>query len=357
MKQKILAGVLSLAVLLSCVTLGRAVSQPETLISLGYLNGTYSTGLQTTVSQLVAAAAKPIYDAAAAKAGQSAGQEEGWQASSTFTAGQGVYGDTVGLRVGSGLLWLSGSAAVSSGVLVDATTGTEVPAGGALTAGHRYLAGEDAVVVVSAQSAQWMAEGVWTRGTGGTVVVPLPFTDVSQDQWYYDDVRYVVEKELFEGVGEGRFAPGSTMQRRMMTTVLHRLAGRPTVEYSPVFTDIPDGQWYTQGTIWAAQLGVVKGMGDGRFAPTSDVTRQQIAVMLYNYAVEMGHAADERGDLSGFSDAASVASWARDAMSWAVGVDILRGSGGALLPGNNATRAQVAAMLHRFQGWLDAQAQ
>lgn len=356
MKKRILAGALALSALLGCVTLGRAVSQTDSLVSLDYLTGTWLTDLKAYVTQWVAQDTQYIYNDAASTAGQPAGSSaEGWQFSDGFVSAQGVYGDTVTLQVGSGLLWTSGSGVVGSGILVDATAGTEVAAGGALTVGHRYLAGEDAVVVVSAQSAQWMVEGVWAQGAGGTVVVPLSFTDVAEGQWYYDDVRYVVEKGLFEGVGEDRFAPNSTMQRRMMTTVLHRLAGRPEVEYAPMFTDIPDGQWYTQGTIWAAGLGVVNGVGEGRFAPTSDVTRQQIAVMLYNYAVKTGRAADERGDLSGFRDASSVASWAGDAMAWAVGAGIINGSDGSLLPGNNATRAQVAAMLHRFQGWLDQQ--
>ena len=145
------------------------------------------------------------------------------------------------------------------------------------------------------------------------------------------------------------------MQRGMMSTVLYRLAGKPEASYSPVFSDVPDGQWYTKGIIWCAQMGIVNGVGGGQFAPSKTVTRQEIAVMLYHYAVQTGRSADERGDLSAFSDAGSVASWAVDAVHWAVGAGILNGSDGKLLPEGGAQRAQVAAMLHRFQDWLDAQ--
>lgn len=354
MKKKLLAGLLAASVALGCVSMAWAGASTDHLISLSYLNGTYLSGLKETVAASVRTAVQPIYDAALARAGIAPTGGE-TASSGTLAAGRGVYGDTLTLSAGSVLVWTAGTGYVNRGVLVDATAGTEAPAGSALTLGHRYLAGEETEVVVSAQSAQWMAEGSWTRGSGAVVTAPLTFTDVAPGAWYYADVRYVVEKGLFQGLSADTFAPGSTMQRSMMTTVLHRLAGQPTAAYAPVFTDIPDGQWYSQGTIWCARFGVVSGMGDGTFAPRMDVTRQQIAVMLYNYAAKMGFAPGERGDIAGFSDASSVASWAREAVSWAVGAGLLNGSDGALLPGNNATRAQVAAMLHRFQNWIDLQ--
>lgn len=354
MKKKLLAGALTLLVLLSCVTTGSAGSQSDPLVSLSYLHGTFFADLKTYVAQWVARATQGVYDDAAAKAGQTSA--DSWTVSSGFVPEEGKYGDTITLTTGSGLIWTAGGGVVSSGVLVDATAGIELGVGRVLTAGHRYLAGSDAVVVASSQSVQWMAEGKWRRGAGGTVVTPMLFTDVLESQWYYDDVRFVVENGLFQGVSETKFEPANTMERGMMTTVLHRLAKEPAISYSPLFTDVPDNKWYTKGTIWCAQMGIVNGVDGigGRFAPGQVVTRQQIAVMLYNYAVKMGGTAGERGDLNAFSDAGTVASWARDAMSWAVGAGILNGSGGKLLPEGGAERAQVAAMLHRFQTWLDA---
>ena len=347
MKKKLLAGALALMLLLGFVTTGWAGSQSDPLISLSYLTGTFFDGLKTLVTRWVAQGTQGLED----KAGQTS--QDGWITSSGFVPGEGGYSDTVTLTAGSGLIWTAGGGAVSSGVLVDATAGTELTAGRSLTAGHRYLAGSDAVVVASSQ-ARWMTEGKWRLGTGGTVILPLPFTDVPESAWYYDDVRFVVENGLFEGVGGGLFSPGTTMERAMMTTVLHRLAKEPPASYTAVFTDVPDGQWYTEGISWCARMGIVEGMGDGLFAPSQTVTRQQIAVMLHNYAVKTGWTADERGDLSAFLDAGEVASWAREAMSWAVGAGILQGSDGLLLPEDGAQRAQVAAMVHRFRNWTQA---
>ena len=350
MKKKILAGALALLMLLGLVTTGLAGGQSDPLISRSYLNGTFFGSLKIYVAQWVAQDTQNLFTNAA---GQTSA--DGWTVSARFVPGAGEYGDTITLTTGSGLIWTAGSGAVSSGVLVDATAGVELGAGRTLTAGHRYLAGSDAVVAASSQAVQWMAEGKWRLGTGGTPAVPLPFVDVTEDQWYYEDVRFVVENGLFTGVSDTRFQPNGAMQRGMMVTVLHRLAGEPEVSYSNVFSDVPDGQWYTSGTIWCARMGIVNGVGDGRFAPGQNITRQQIAVMIYNYAVRTGQIAGERGDLNVFSDAGSVASWARDAMSWAVGAGILNGSGGKLLPEDGAQRAQVAAMLHRFRNWLDLQ--
>lgn len=352
MKKKLLAGLLALGLLAGCATVAWAGSGADSLISLSCLNGAWLTDLGASITQWVAQDTQGVYNDAVDKAGQGSAPSDGWTTSSGFQAGTGQYGAAVRLSAGSGLIWTAGSGYVTSGVLVDATAGVELAPGAALTAGHRCLAAEEAEVVVASQSAGWLTEGHWRMGTGQ---VPLPFTDVALNEWYYEDVRFVVDNGLFQGVGNGRFSPDGTMERGMMTTVLHRLAGEPPVSGSQVFTDVPVGEWYAPGTAWCAQMKIVEGVGGGRFNPNGKVTREQIAVMLYKYAAQTGHSAWERGDLSAFPDAGSVSSWAGDAMSWAVGTKILNGSDGKLLPGDSATRAQVAAMLHRFQGWLDRQ--
>ena len=350
MKKKLLAGALALLILLGCVTAGWAGSLADPLISLSYLTGTFFDGLKAYVTQWVTQGTQELL----IKPGRTS--EDGWTTSYGFVPGKGESGDTITLTEGSGLIWSEGSGAVSSGTLVDATDGTELAAGDALTAGHRYLAAEDTVVAAASQ-ALWMTEGKWLFGAGGTVTAPLRFTDVPENAWYYDDVRFVVENGLFNGTDETLFSPDTAMWRGMVTTVLYRLAGEPEVSYSQIFSDIPEDLWYTNGTIWCAQMGIVGGIGDGSFAPSQDVDRQQLAVMLYRYAVQMGYSADERRDLSAvFSDAGEVASWAEEAVSWAVGVGIINGNDeGKLIPGNGADRAQVAAMLHRFHSWLAAQ--
>lgn len=339
MKRKVMAGVLGLAILAGTVTLAGAASQDQTLVSLSYLNGVFWSDLKAAVKQEVDRDTSAIYSAAL---GQGSG------ITGVFAPQTGANGDEVSGSTGYGLIWTKGSAMVRSGTLVDATAGAEVPAGGALTVGHRYLAGTDVVLAVSSDTAQWMTEGRWTVTAGEPLPAQLPFTDVPRGAWYYEDVSYVYQHELFNGSSPTQFAPEDKMQRCMMTTVLHRLAGKPAAGYSAVFRDIPEGQWYTEGTVWAGQTGVVSGVGDGLFDPFSNVTRQQIAVILYNYAVRMGYDVNMSAELSKFSDAEAVASWGRSAISWAVGVNIINGRDGALVPDGDATRAEVAAMLHRF---------
>lgn len=343
MKKEILAGALGLAILAGTVTLAGAASQDQALVSLSYLNGAFWNDLKATVKQEVDRDTSAIYSAAM---GQGAGM------AGTFASQTGIIGDSVAGSTGCGLIWTQGSAVVRSGTLVDATAGAEVPAGGALAAGHRYLAGTDVTLTVSSDSAQWMAEGRWTVTAGEPLPMQLPFTDVLPGAWYYEDISYVYQHELFNGSSPTQFAPDDKMQRCMMTTVLHRLAGKPAVEYSAVFRDISEGQWYTAGTVWSGLTGVVSGIGDGLFDPFSNVTRQQIAVILYNYALKMGYNVSVSAELSEFSDAGAVASWGRSAISWAVGAKIINGRDGNLVPDGDATRAEVAAMLHRFTTWV-----
>lgn len=345
--KKLVTGMLVLTALMGCVLVVFSASQAETLVSRSYLSGIFWSDLRATVKQEVDRDTSAFYTEAAAQAEQVRGS------SGSFAAQTGVSGDMVTGSVGSGLIWTSGNGVVRSGTLVDATVGSEVAVGGALSVGHRYLAGTDVTLMVASGAAQWMAEGKWSTAAGDPT--RLPFTDVDQNAWYHDDVVYVYRNGLFNGESPTAFEPGNKMQRCMMTTVLHRLAGKPAVSYSSMFRDIPNGQWYTEGTIWAGSLGVVTGVEAGRFDPFSNVTRQEIAVILYRYAGQMGYDTSVTAALSGFGDVGSVASWGNQAMSWAVGAGILNGSDGLLQPNGDATRAEVAAMLHRFASWSERQ--
>lgn len=346
MKKKLLAGALALAILTGGTLLASAGSQAQVLVSLSYLTGTFWNDLKSTVKQEVDRDTTFILNEAVAQAGQN-GSVSG------FAVRTGANGDVIAGTTGSGLIWTSGNGMVRAGTLVDTTEGVEMRVGGALTPGHRYLAGTDVTLVAASDSVQWMEEGQWTVTTGEPVDPPkfMPFTDVAQNAWYYDDVAYVYEHGLFDGVSSTSFSPSGKMQRCMMTTVLHRLAGKPRVSYTALFSDIPDGQWYTAGTVWAGQRGVVTGVGDSKFNPFANVTRQEIAVILYRYAQQTGYDVNQFADLSRFGDSGTVASWGREAISWAVSAGILNGNNGLLLPGGDATRAEVAAMLHRFVVW------
>lgn len=346
MKKKLLTGALALAILTGGTVMVSAGSQSQALVSLSYLTGTFWNDLTAIVKQDVDRNTTAFYNEAVAQAGQSG-------SASGFVSQTGVNGDVVTGITGSGLIWTSGSGVVHSGALVDATVGSEVAVGGTFNVGHRYLAGSDVTLVVVSDSAQWMGEGQWTVTAGNPVDPPvvMTFTDVAPNAWYYDDVAYVYGHGLFDGITSASFSPAGKMQRCMMTTVLHRLAGKPAVNYAALFSDIPNGQWYTEGTIWAGQQNVVTGVGGGKFSPFANVTRQEIAVILYRYARQMGYHVDQSADLSRFGDSESVASWGREAVFWAVGAGILNGTNGLLVPYGDATRAEVSAMLHRFAVW------
>lgn len=345
MRRRLLAAMLAVVLLAGGVLAAFSSGQSEALVSLSYLTGRFWNDLNAVVKQDVDRNTTAIYNEAVAQAGQGGG--------AGFVSRTAVNGDRLVGTVGSGLIWISGSGIVRAGALVDATTGVEMSPGGVLTSGHRYLAGSEVTLAVSSESAQWMGEGQWTVTAGDPVEPPtaMPFTDVAQNAWYYEDVAYVYGQGLFEGVSGTSFSPSGKMQRCMMTTVLYRLAGRPAVGYTALFYDIPDGQWYTAGTIWAGRSGVVTGVGDGKFSPFANITRQEIAVILYRYAGQMGRNVSQSADLSRFGDSGTVASWGREAVSWAVGAGILNGSNGLLLPYGDATRAEVSAMLHRFAVW------
>lgn len=179
----------------------------------------------------------------------------------------------------------------------------------------------------------------------------LPFTDVSWDHWAYSAVKRVYTRGLMVGVSDTSFAPGQTLSRAMLASILYRLAGEPAVTAENPFTDVPADQWYTDAVIWAAENGIVVGCGDGTFRPNAPATRAQTAVMLYAYANFAGRNTSQRADLSAFADAADVPSWALAEMQWAHAAQLILGRDGKLLaPNAEATRAEMATILSTFIG-------
>ena len=183
---------------------------------------------------------------------------------------------------------------------------------------------------------------------GGEDCPSAVFTDVSVKDWYHLSVDFVAAHDLMGGVGDGLFDPEGTMNRAMLVTVLWRCEGKPTGAKNP-FSDVPAGEWYTDAVAWAAENGIVNGVGDGKFDPTGNVTREQIAVILCRYTEVCGIAdTSKRGDLRGYPDAKDTSEYATDALSWAIAEGLILGSEGKLLPQGDATRAQVATILMRY---------
>ena len=176
----------------------------------------------------------------------------------------------------------------------------------------------------------------------------LPFTDVNDDDWFSDVVRYVYEQGLMTGTSDTEFSPNLTTTRGMIVSILNRLEGGPIAE-SAGFTDVADGDWYVDTVTWAASEGIVAGYEDGSFRPNDPITREQLAAMLMNYAAWKGEDVNARADLSSYNDVASVSSWAAETVQWAVAEGLISGMPGNLMePQGSATRAQVAAILERF---------
>ncbi len=179
---------------------------------------------------------------------------------------------------------------------------------------------------------------------------PVPtviFTDVADNAWYHDAVYAAAEKNLMVGVGNNKFDPNGTVTRSQVARIIWNMAGQPAVSGTTPFTDVSSNSWYTQAVVWAYQNGVVKGTSSTTFEPNATVTRQDFTVMLYRYA---GSPATST-DLSKFSDAGSVSSYAKDAVQWAVSKGIIVGTNNGLLnPKGSLTRAEAATIMVRYAG-------
>ena len=178
--------------------------------------------------------------------------------------------------------------------------------------------------------------------------IDLPFSDVSAGDWFYDPVVWIYNEGLMTGTSATTFEPNTSTTRAMIVAMLARLEGVTSAE-SAGFTDVSGSDWYATAVNWAASEGIVGGFGDGTFQPNAPITREQMASILYRYAEYKGLDVSARTDLSHYSDAENISSWANDVLSWAVAEGLLTGvTSDELQPQGNATRAQVAAILQRF---------
>ena len=163
----------------------------------------------------------------------------------------------------------------------------------------------------------------------------LPFSDVRESDWFYEDVAYVYEKGMMNGTGRAAFGPDASTTRGMIVTILARMEGVDTTK---------GAAWYAAGREWAMKNGISDGTN-----MEGEITREQLAAMLYRYAKLKGYDVSASADISGYTDASSVSGWATDAMRWAVSAGLINGrTATTLAPQGNATRAEVASILMRF---------
>ncbi len=181
-------------------------------------------------------------------------------------------------------------------------------------------------------------------GTGAN-----PFTDVSEKDWFYGDVMFVYENGLMLGTSKTLFSPHGTATRGMMATILWRMEGSPAPKGKNSFTDVEAGKRYADAITWTAENGIFAGYGKDKFGPDDPITREQLAAIFYRYADYKGYDLTVKGNLDKFKDADKITDYAKTAMQWAVGSGLVKGKSGNLLdPQGTATRAEIAAMLHRF---------
>lgn len=220
--------------------------------------------------------------------------------------------------------------------------------------GHDYVGG-----VCTRCGAKASAPQPGTQPCDGGAQCPgRGFSDMpGPADWSHEGIDYAVAHGLFVGTSDTTFSPTGAMTRAMLVSVLWRMEGEPAHTDRNPFTDVGT-DWYTDGVLWAAEHDIVAGIGDGRFDPNGDVTREQIAAILCRYTLWKGRSADARADLSVFPDAGDVSGWAYDSLAWANAEDLISGcmvgSISYLKPLDNATRAQVAAILMRYQQSIGA---
>ncbi len=361
MKARKIGGVI-LALLLfggcaAALAAGGSASDP--LVSKSYLEGTYiptvTAQMKTRASEKTAAVYTAAENTLKAKAQAYLSQVGGSTASGSTGVCPLKREDQVTVSTGSGLVVQNGTVRLShGGTVVDVTTGSEAASGTALTANHRYLVAENtsATFTVVSETATVAIQGSGT--VRASTAKPLPFSDILTTDWYYEDVRFVYEKGLYNGTTDTTFTPGGAMTRGMMATVLYRLAGNPTVSGSgTAFRDVPASAYYASAVVWANGNGLVLGYPDGTFQPNATITREQLATLIYRYAKDYAKlSVKPTGSLTSFPDYRSVSTWAEDGLKWAVAQGLVQGTGTGLQPSGQATRAQVAAILHRFSALL-----
>jgi len=206
-----------------------------------------------------------------------------------------------------------------------------------------------------AEGHTYMAEQVYkaldiTKGDGShdNCVADI-FSDIKAEAWYHDSICYVYNENLMKGMSEDKFSPSTATSRAMIVTTLYRMEGSPAVTGENSFDDVKDGAWYADAITWASENGIVNGLGNGLFGPKNDVTREQLAAMLYRYAEYKGMDVSAKATLEGFTDVGEIHGWALDAMKWANAAELINGrSETTINPLNNTMRSELATLLYRW---------
>lgn len=187
-----------------------------------------------------------------------------------------------------------------------------------------------------------------TVSMGGDPYLSL-FTDINPDEWYAEGIRYVLEHGIMNGMGKAMFAPGGKITRAQLATILWNMEKRPETPYTTSFSDVKSGDWFVGAVSWAVGKEYMNGVGSGKFDPNGELTREQLATILYRYASEKGKGFKGVNQFKlNFPDANQVSQWAVEPFCWMTFNGIMNGKDGKLAPKDGATRAEIATVLMRF---------
>lgn len=355
MKRKIAA----VAAVVALIGLGVAVavggSGGDPLVAKSYLEDTYPSAVAQSLEKRASEGTKDAYSKAVAKLDKAG--EADVKAAEELSGSIGGYtaqalsaGDTLTLSQGASMVVYSGKGTVTAGTLMDVTGGNSVAQGGGVQTGRRYIVADKNGASVRADAAgSFGVQGTTSVKAGSGQGETLPFRDVKDSDWFHGAVAFVYQKGYFSGTADNAFSPNISMTRAMLATVLHRLSGKEAPGNGIAFSDVPAGQWYSDGIAWASQREIVNGMGDGSYHPDRAVTREELVTMLYRYQKYRKGNLNAKGSLAAYPDGDTVSPWARDAMAWAVGAKLVQGRDtGHLDPKGTANRAEVATILQRF---------
>lgn len=350
LKRFIAAG-LVLVVLLFMVTASASTvgSSTNPLVSRSYLEGTFAASLRAEIAKTLNDAA----ESAMIRLDEIYTSKKGYNFAPGFTRVTFMDGSALMLSSGGSFILLAGSATVNvtRGVVINISTGMAVASGASMAINQRYFCTEDTTArITTGSAATGQVDGYFFVGGNSLSATHLPFLDIPGNAWFFEAIDYVYQGRYFSGTSATTFSPGTPMTRAMFVTVLHRLAGIPAVGSGSEFSDIKDpSQYYYNAVRWANNNGIVSGYDDGTFRPDSYVTREQMAAIIYRYAAYKGGDTSVSGSAyDTFPDKEEVSDYAVRALRWAVSREIIRGSGGMLLPHNSATRAEVAQIIYNY---------
>ncbi len=351
MKRAVIALILVLALVGGVVALAAAGDPSDPLVTLSYLLGSFRDSIFQRAETKTEESLKPVLEAAEGRASRVEAALPGAAEGENLVPVSLEQRAKLELPALSGFVLTAGSArlSITAGEFIDLSAGKTVPSGSLLEPGHRYLAAENAAVVLTAEggAVTGLTEGPYTLREPGSLSIEELFPDVA-GHWGASYVDVLYRRGVVNGVAEGSFAPNGTVTRAMLVTILGRADGTSAASGASRFSDVSASAWYAPYVAWAESCGVVQGYEDGTFRPNSPVTREQMALIFARYASYKGLALAET-EAAPFADADSVSSWAREAVTFAQRTGLMNGKENDRFdPRGTATRAEICAVTARF---------